>query len=377
VLDAFSGSLSTTAYRDVTRWVYAGVTVPFGVIGVSAAFLTTAPAPWVGAAAILTTVLVFLSAVQWPRSPRFALGEISALAAVIGWIAAVWAGAGPVAGFAFFLPFVYGIATRRPWWPWVACALATLIVAPLITRTGGHLSEDWVTNQLIAVALLGAEVSVFLGIELGWVLVARIDAHRAGENELSITRERLRFANELHDVQGHTLLAIKMKAELARRSLNHDLDTTRTELADIERLVAEASAQTRQIANGYRTVSLATELANAEQLLGAAGIRTTIQQAPAGIGDWEPLVATATREAVNNILRHAAPTEVTLRFTSTALVISNDGARTDHDTGSTGGGNGLSSLRDRFAEHGGTVHWALDGDVFTLTATRPSEGENA
>lgn len=377
MIDIFSANLSASAYQNVTRWVYAGVAALFGVIGISAAFVSDAATPWVGVVAILTTMIVIVSALHWPHRSRFALMEIGRLLAVVGWIAATWAGATPATGFALFLPLVYGIATRRPWWPWAASALFALVAAPLIAGLAGVLpADEWVTNQLVAMSFLGAQVAVFLGIELGWVIFARIDAHRADENELSLARERLRFANELHDVQGHTLLAIKLKAELARRNLDRDLNTTRTELAEIEHLVAEASAQTRQIANGYRTVSLATELANAEQLLDAAGIRTEIEQAPRGLGTWEPLIAIATREAVSNILRHATPTLVTLRFTDTAVVVSNDGAAVDQDT-SSGGGNGLRSLRERFAEQGGSVEWTLNGDVFTLTATQSAEGDSA
>lgn len=377
MIDTFSANLSASTYQEVTRWVYAGVAALFGVIGVSAAFVSDTANPWVGLIAILTTVIVVLSALRWPHRSRFALTEIGRLLAIAGWITAVWIGATPAVGFALFLPLVYGIATRRPWWSWAATVILALVAAPLVAAIAGVLpAEGWLTNQIVAASFLGALVAVFLSIELGWVIFARIDAHRADENELSLTRERLRFANELHDVQGHTLVAIKLKAELARRNLDRDLDTTRAELVEIERLVAEASAQTRQIANGYRTVSLATELANAGQLLTAAGIRTEIEAAPGELGSWEPLIATATREAVSNMLRHATPTVVTLRFTNAAVVVTNDGATTDHDT-SSGGGNGLRSLQERFREQGGNVQWAVDGDVFTLTATRSSGGSRS
>jgi two-component system sensor histidine kinase DesK len=374
MIETFSANLSVSAYQSMTRWAYVGVAVLFGVLGVSAAFVSDPAAPWVGGTAILTTALVVLSARRWPHRPRFAALEIGSVLTVVGWIAAIWAGAAPVTGFALFLPLVYGIGTRRPWWPWAVSALFALAAAPLVAGITGALPADgWLANQLIAISLLGAQAVVFLSIELGWGIFARIDAHRAAENELSLARERLRFADELHDVQGHTLLAIKLKAELARRSLDLDLSATRTELAEIERLVAEASAQTRQIANGHRTASLALELANAEQLLGAAGVRTEIEQAPAALGAWEPLIAAATREAVSNILRHAAPTVVVLLFTDTTLVVSNDGVGRIQDV-SSGGGNGLRSLRERFTERGGSVHWRLDGDAFTLTATRPTGG---
>ncbi|MCX4471343.1 histidine kinase [Micromonospora sp. NBC_01655] len=374
MIDTFSANLSLKAYQDVTRWVYVGVGALFGAIGISAGFVSTTSLRWVGLAAVLTTAIVVLSALLWPRRSRFPLLEIGGLLATAGWISAIWSGAPAATGFALFLPLVYGIATRRPWWPWAASTVFALTAAPLIAGLAGALSADgWLANQLVAMSFLGAQVAVFLSIELGWVVFARMDAHRADENELSLTRERLRFANELHDVQGHTLLAIKLKAELARRSLDRDVDTTRAELAEIERLVAEASVQTRQIANGYRTASLATELANAEKLFHAAGIRAEIEQAPAGLGAWEPLIATAIRESVSNILRHATPTAVTLRFSATSMVIQNDGAAVDRETGG-GGGNGLRSLQDRFKERGGDVHWSLDGDVFTLTATRSLEG---
>lgn len=377
MVGALAPDLSASAYRNAARWVYVGVAALFGVIGAAAAFVSDPAAAWVGLAAILITVIVVLSALRWPHRSRFPLLEAGCLLSVAGWIAASWAGASPLTALALFLPFAYGIGTRRPWWPWAVSAVLAVVAALLIAAFSGVLATDrGGMSHVVAIFFLGAEVIVFLGNELGWAVFTRMDAHRANENELSLTRERLRFANELHDVQGHTLLAIKLKAELARRSLDRDPDTTRTELAEIERLVAEASAQTRQIANGYRSVSLATELANAEQLLDAAGIRTDIERAPTGLGEWEPLIATATREAVSNILRHAAPTIVTLRFTDTAAVISNDGAGAGHDT-SCGGGNGLRSLQERFTQQGGSVHWTLEGDVFTLTAARAAHGGTA
>ncbi|MGP5080115.1 sensor histidine kinase [Brachybacterium alimentarium] len=278
-------------------------------------------------------------------------------------------------GFALFLPLAYAIATRRPWWPWATLATAAIVLAPVIAGVSGRLDgERWLTDQVAAVLFLCAEVIVFLSLELGWVVFARMDAHRANENELAVTRERLRFANDLHDVQGHTLVAIKLKAELARRSLDRAPNTTRHELADIEALVADVSAQTRQIANVYRTVTLATELANVKQLLTTTGIVTTIDPVPTMLGDWEPLVATAVREGVSNILRHSAASTVSIRFAPDTVTISNDGVRAKRSTAADGG-NGLVSLQTRFAEHGGSLDWRHHGDTFTVTARYAARGE--
>lgn len=296
-LNALSAGITVAGYQRATRFVYIGVTALFGLIGIAAAFLVPVHGAWLCPLAVLTTVVVGVVAARWPLRDRFFLLEVGGVLAVGGWIVASMQGVNPVTGFALFLPLAFGIATRRPRWPWALAALIMLLAAPIITGTLVSTPIDGaMTAHLVAVFFLGAQIAVFLGIEVGWAVFARMDAHRADENELAITRERLRFANELHDVQGHTLLAIKLKAELARRSLDRDPATTRSELAQIEQLVQEATVQTRQIANGYRTISLVTELANAGELLSAAGIDTRIGRPVGDLGERELLFATVTRD---------------------------------------------------------------------------------
>lgn len=366
-------SMSLDAYRSFTKWAYVAVALFFGLFGVAAAAFVSEPRVWSIAATATVTVLAGVSAWYWPRRAPFGLLEMAALLAAAGWMAAIWNGASIVVVFAFFLPLAYGVATRRPWWPWATGSFIVLLGVVSVAAVGGRLSEErWLADLTLAAFFLCGQVIVFLAVEVGWVLFARMDAHRANENELSITQERLRFANELHDVQGHTLLAIKLKAELARRSLDLAPEVARAELTDIERLVAEASAQTRQIANGYRTVALATELANAERLLGAAGISTRIDSPPADTGKWESLFGAVTREGISNILRHADATSVSIRFTPDTLTIINDGAR--RETPDADGGNGLPSLRERFEAHDGSIAWRRDKETFALIATRSPEG---
>ncbi|GAA1287100.1 MULTISPECIES: sensor histidine kinase [Brachybacterium] len=373
--DKLDVNVSLDAYRRLTRWAYVVTAALFGVIGTAATALTSGLHLGALATATAAGLLTCVNGARWPRHLRFGLLKITAVIGVLGWGVAVWIGASPAVGFALFLPLAYAIATRRPWWPWATLATAAIVLAPVIAGVSGRLDgERWLTDQVAAVLFLCAEVIVFLSLELGWVVFARMDAHRANENELAVTRERLRFANDLHDVQGHTLVAIKLKAELARRSLDRAPNTTRHELADIEALVADVSAQTRQIANVYRTVTLATELANVKQLLTTTGIVTTIDPVPTMLGDWEPLVATAVREGVSNILRHSAASTVSIRFAPDTVTISNDGVRAKRSTAADGG-NGLVSLQTRFAEHGGSLDWRHHGDTFTVTARYAARGE--
>lgn len=366
-------STSLDAYRSFTRWAYVAVVLLFGLTGIAASALVSEPTAWGIAAAGTVTALACVSAWYWPRKAPSGVLELAALLAAAGWVSVIWNGTSPVVSFALFLPLAYGIATRRPWWPWVTGSVLVLLLAVFTATIGGRLSEDrWLPGLVVAVFFLCGQIIVLLAVEVGWVLFARMDAYRANENELSIAQERLRFANELHDVQGHTLLAIKLKAELARRSLDRAPEVARAELTEIERLVSEASVQTRQIANGYRAVPLAAELANVERLLTAAGISARIDAPPSDMGEWEPLFGAVAREGVSNILRHAEATSVSISFTPDALTIINDGAR--GDAPDTDGGNGLPSLRERFKGHHGSVTWERDGQTFALVATRSSRG---
>ena len=81
------------------------------------------------------------------------------------------------------------------------------------------------------------------------------------------TNERNRFARDLHDILGHSLTVITVKAELAERLLDVDPDRARAELADLERLTRDALADVRRAVEGYRELTLPGELARARTAL--------------------------------------------------------------------------------------------------------------
>lgn len=276
-------------------------------------------------------------------------------------------GGNPVTVLATSVPFGFAVGWTRPRWiPALAgiLALAAAIALRAAVHPDGADGRDLVTGGIY----FGASLLGFAGTSIGWQMQQRVDRHHAVQTELTLARERLRFATDFHDIQGHTLLAIKMKAELARRSLERDPARVRRELEDIEDLAAQAGDQTRQLAQGYRTLTLSAELANLEQLLGAAGIQVRIERRGAPAREHEELLATLVREAASNILRHADAGRVDISLAATSVTVRNDGAgREEVPVGH--GGSGLEGLRRRFAAEGGTVSWHHDGEQFTVTGS--------
>lgn len=55
-----------------------------------------------------------------------------------------------------------------------------------------------------------------------WVIFHELEQAREAEAELGIMRERVRFASELHDIQGHTLHVVKLKVALAEKLVAQD-----------------------------------------------------------------------------------------------------------------------------------------------------------
>ena len=99
-----------------------------------------------------------------------------------------------------------------------------------------------------------------------------LTAARAELAETAVIRERERFARDLHDLLGHSLSVIALKAELAGRLLPDQPAQAAGEVAEVEQVARQALSEVRQAVSGYRQPTLEGELAGARMALSAAGI---------------------------------------------------------------------------------------------------------
>ncbi len=195
--------------------------------------------------------------------------------------------------------------------------------------------------------------------------------------EAAVAEERSRIARDLHDTLGHSLSVIALKSELAQRLLPDDPARAADEIADVERTAREAMASVRETVTGYRQPTLAIELAGAREALRVAGIRGTVEPPPEGLPrEVDALLGWAVREGVTNVLRHSDARSAAIRViadgTRHGVEIVDDGLRTDADGPATGGGHGLTGLRERAARLGGGVEAGMvEGRGFRLAVTVP------
>jgi two-component system sensor histidine kinase DesK len=172
--------------------------------------------------------------------------------------------------------------------------------------------------------------------------------------QLAVADERNRFARDLHDILGHSLTVVAVKAELAGRLIHVDPDRAAAEIADVERLTRDALADVRRAVAGVREVSLAGELVNARSALDAAGIEAHL---PSGVdevpAERRELFGWAVREGVTNVIRHSGAAHCWIRIAAADLDITDDGRGPDNPVST--GGHGLAGLGERVTAAGGTL----------------------
>ena len=170
--------------------------------------------------------------------------------------------------------------------------------------------------------------------------------------ELVLVAERERVARDVHDVLGHSLTVVTVKAELAERLVDIDPARARAELAEIQTLSRQALAEIRATVGGLRVARLGDELGSARRALEGAGIEAHVPDDPASVDPrHRTVLAWVLREATTNVVRHSDADTCWVELGSNGLVVRDDGRGLEGRPE----GNGIRGLRERVGAAGGTL----------------------
>jgi two-component system sensor histidine kinase DesK len=194
----------------------------------------------------------------------------------------------------------------------------------------------------------------------------------------AVARERDRVARDLHDVLGHTLSLMVVKAAAVRRLIESDPTAAAAHAGDIEEVGRSALSSVRQTLSNAARPTLGDELASARDALESAGIDAHLPAVAVDDAAGAEPLAWALREGVTNVLRHSQARHCWIKVSpenaGVRLTIEDDGIGVDSDSG-VGGGVGLSGLRRRIEGAGGHLHTQSAQVGFTLTAWVPAISE--
>jgi len=206
-----------------------------------------------------------------------------------------------------------------------------------------------------------------------WDVLVTVDRARASESRLAATQERLRVATDVHDLQGHHLQVIALQLELAERLMGLDPDAALEQLQAARVSVDEARQGTRDLATRFRSVPLGDEVANARDLLTAAGLAVEAEIAADADDAPASALGPVIRETTTNVLRHGAGrhARLTLRRVPEGwrYEVTND---VDAEAAGEPVGSGLDGVRRRITEAGGTLEIRDEGGDFAVVVTVPA-----
>lgn len=276
----------------------------------------------------------------------------------------------PVGGGWTVFPIYAGSAAARLR-PYRHAALFIAAVAIVTTMTGLALGQPllwWVAGVLLVIMTGGAGISREAFYDRTEALIASQEEVR----RLAGTAERERIQRDLHDVVGRTLTLVALKADLAVRLVDRDRTGAVAEMRGVAGAARAGLAEVRAALAGQAGGELGHEVAASMAALETAGV------APRLVGDPTALPANAgavlamtLREAVTNVIRHAAASqcriEVGLEAGTARLVVADDGAG-----GRFREGNGLRGMRQRLTAAGGSLALSAGGPGTRLTAAVPA-----
>ncbi|HUB03692.1 MAG TPA: histidine kinase [Solirubrobacteraceae bacterium] len=293
--------------------------------------------------------------------------------------------------------------------------VACVVLAGVCTAVGGA-DGGTVIGYVASAAGVGLLMLVMRDLRVRNV---ELNEARAELADLAVAEERERFARDLHDLLGHSLSVIALKAELAGRLLADGPHDAAREVNELEEVARTALREVREAVSGYRQPTLEGELAGARMALSAAGIEAEVAETRVPLDPAvEAVLAWAVREGATNVIRHSGAHHCTFRvsasLTDAGVEVIDDGrgvvvngggggeviapsevatsngngageaiapseVATPHGNGAgshggprVAGGHGIAGLAERARPLNGTVvAGALDGGGFRLAVTVP------
>jgi two-component system sensor histidine kinase DesK len=200
---------------------------------------------------------------------------------------------------------------------------------------------------------------------------------------LSERAERERIARDLHDLLGHSLSLIALKAELARKLALRAPERAADEMAQVEQLARSSLEEVRMALHDMRRATIDHELAQVRLCMESAGVALRLECADVLLDrDCEAALAFALREASTNIIRHARASEALIRINEdrdfVTLEVCDNGRGGLPELDLRASSHGLRGMRERVEACGGQLRLSSTRGVGTqlwVQVPRAQSGE--
>jgi signal transduction histidine kinase len=337
-------------------------------------------------------VLAFVTAVPLVARRRFPVGVLAVVLPLLMACLVVFHPNRAAVGIVMLLVFTVGLEGGRTR-SLVVGALMALVVTAAVLITARTISPlDVIANCSLVLGALLAGEALRARQALGRSLAEEAARMREAAAQHRFDQERLALANELHDIIGHTLVAINVRAAAAaRRERKAGGGDAPTALEEIASASADALAELRTALKALRTApdgpaplhpvqdlaSLGDLVAGVEAAGLAVDLNVTGEPAalPASVGHAGYRIV---QEGLTNVLRHSTAQQARVRVEiddcAVVIEITDDGQK--RPTAFPSGGHGMRGMRERAAALGGTCEaGTVDGTGWRVRACIPLNGQ--
>jgi len=245
--------------------------------------------------------------------------------------------------FFSYIGFLVGFSYRTKIWLVVTLLLATTIIA-------FHFYFNYPFPYFAFPALSGLVTIGVIGYVEKLRLEARISQQKSHQEieQLAVIAERERIARDLHDILGHTLSSIALKAELAEKLLTQEkTEQAKQHLSELHQIARNSLSLVRQTVSGYKHRGLSGEVMQLCEKLRQNGFVVDLNgDIPQLSARAETAIILALTELTTNVLRHSKGNHCQIEFHKSCdkiVVRMRDNGKVE----SLIPGNGLQGIQER------------------------------